>query len=284
MKVLCKNLFISKHREREREILTNKHTVLSPEKLYFSLGNLHLEPKIAVTMSDVTEIVNWTCDDVIKFVRDNQIEDLALLDTLKIQKIDGKTVLALNESDIRDIRLLGNDIHLGDAKRLWIVVRQLQRDNATSMANLGLIEREISCSGGGGGSGSPYNYSQHSHHSSHQSTHHHHHHHQPHQQHYHGACCSLDSCGNPDFERTSPPLSVDGRATSIKPEFFKTMISLCNVSRSNPLCFVKCNFYFLNLVVVVVVVAPIAYISLALVASITLIAPIAFVAHWSCFS
>lgn len=196
-------------------------------------------------MGDASDIVNWTCDDVIKYIKDNQIDDSVLLNTLRLQKIDGKTVLALNETDIRDIRLLSSHIHLGDVKRLWILVRQLQRDNTTSMTNLGLIERDNSCSGSGG---SPYNYSQHSHQSSHHHHHHHHqqqHQHQQHQQQFHGACCFLDSCGHPDFERTSPPLSVDGRATSIKPEFFKTMISLCNVSNQT----ISYNFSFFFVVV-----------------------------------
>lgn len=168
-------------------------------------------------MADVSDVTNWSCDDVIKHLKDNHIEDDELLSRLQFEGIDGKAVLALNETDIHDIRQSYSQIRLGVAKRFWIVVRQLQKDNASSLISLGLLEKESSaCST----STSPYNYS-------HAHSHAHHSHH-PHQ-HFHGPCCFLDSSCNPDMERTSPPLSVDGRATSIKPEFFKTMISLCNV-------------------------------------------------------
>lgn len=167
-------------------------------------------------MADVSDVTNWTCDDVIKHLEDNQVEHRELLSRVWRERIDGKAVLALNESDIRDIRQMHDPvIPLGEAKRLWILVHQLQRDNAAALVALGLLEKEPSAST----AANPYNYS-HSH-----APHAHH----PHQ-HYHGPCCYLDGSCNPDMERTSPPLSVDGRASSIKPEFFKTMISLCSVS------------------------------------------------------
>lgn len=154
------------------------------------------------------DVVNWSCEEVISHLKANQVNNETLFETIKREGIDGKIVLALNETDIRDIRTDGC-ILWGTAKRFSIIVRQLQKSNACAIANLGLTERDAVCSGS-----NPFHYSHHS-------THHHSH------SHHHGACCYLDSCGNPDMERTSPPLSVDGRASSIKPEFFKTMISLC---------------------------------------------------------
>lgn len=170
-------------------------------------------------MADVSDVTNWSCDDVIKHLEDNHINHPELLSRFRSEGIDGKAVLALNESDIRDIRQMHDTvIPLGEAKRLWILVHQLQRDNASALVALGLLEKEASASTGT--ATAAYNYS-HSH-----APHAHH----PHQHYHHGPCCYLDGSCNPDMERTSPPLSVDGRASSIKPEFFKTMISLCNVS------------------------------------------------------
>lgn len=140
------------------------------------------------------------------------------------EDLDGKCLLALNEVDIRDMRdKYGYKLRISDIKRFLLAVRVLQRDNASDLYELGLdsgissttltnnhcpsitsssINSVVNPSTCNHGSGATLFH----HHSmSCESGHHLHHH---------------------DYDRVSPPLSVDGRATSIQPEFFKTTISL----------------------------------------------------------
>lgn len=150
---------------------------------------------------DTLNVLNWTEDDIIQYLKREQICDIKFLQCVRDECIDGKSSLALSERDIRDLKLKYTYLRLGDLKHFWIAVRQLQKENHTNLVNLGLIE-------------SSFGYGSHS--QSHNHAHHHHH---------HFSCCS-DISGFHDMERISPPLSIDGRATSIKPEIFKTMISL----------------------------------------------------------
>lgn len=162
-------------------------------------------------MSDTSNVLNWTVDDVIVHLKNDQILacESEFLDLIKDDRIDGKSVLALNETDIRDFKLKYS-LRLGAMKHFWIVARQLQKQNHMNLVNLGLVETTAL--------GTNYmNLQQHCHIN--------HSHHANNQHHHHCSYCS-DISGFHDMERISPPLSVDGRATSIKPEIFKTMISL----------------------------------------------------------
>lgn len=160
-------------------------------------------------MSGVTlNVLNWTEDDVAQYLKREKISDTKFLQCIHDERVDGKSLLTLSEQDIRDLKLKYSTLRLGDLKHFWIAVRQLQKENQTNLVNLGIIESPQSTSFGG-------YISQH-----HQQQHSHAHHH-----HHHFSCCS-DISGFHDMERISPPLSIDGRATSIKPEIFKTMISL----------------------------------------------------------
>lgn len=150
--------------------------------------------------NDTLNVVNWTEDDVVQYLKREQISDTKFLQCVHGEGVDGKSLLALSERDVRDLKLKYSELRLGDLKHFWIAVRQLQKENHSNLVNLGIVETSF------GG------YTNHS-----QNAHHHHHH--------HFSCCS-EIGGYHDMERISPPLSVDGRATSIKPEIFKTMISL----------------------------------------------------------
>lgn len=151
-----------------------------------------------------TNVVDWTEKDVHQWAERAQIEDSILTKCIVDECLDGKSLLALNESDVRDL-CERHRMRLGNSKRFWIAVRLLQRDNHASLVNLGLVESSHHHTNGHVGG-----YHQ-------QSQMHHHHHHHAH--------CS--SCSDMhDMERNSPPLSIDGRATSIQPEVFKAMISL----------------------------------------------------------
>lgn len=167
-------------------------------------------------MSDTSNVLNWTIDDVIVHLKNDQILacELEFLHLIKDDRIDGKSLLALNETDIRDFKLKYS-LRLGAIKHFWIVVRQLQKQNHTNLVNLGLLETTTL------GTNYVNQQPQHCH-----INHSHHHHH-------HCSYCS-DISSYHDMERISPPLSVDGRATSIKPEIFKTMISLGK-------CKLECN-------------------------------------------
>lgn len=152
-----------------------------------------------------TNVVNWTEKDVQQWAKREQIDDTILKRCIIGEGLDGKCMLALNESDVRDLCERHN-LRMGHSKHFWIATRLLQRENHTSLVNLGLVEN-----------------------------HHQHHqqnvaiggfHHQSHMHHHHHHCSGCSDITMHDMERISPPLSIDGRASSIQPEVFKAMISL----------------------------------------------------------
>lgn len=180
----------------------------------FSDAHSNINSKNNNKMSTLN-VVHWTESDVIKWLR--QIDEIVSLSFIREERLDGKSLLALTEDDIRDLKTKYHSLRLGDWKHFWIAIRGLQKENYANLINLGLVEMNSGTDRGGGNGG----YSPHTNplHSSQQ--HHHHHHHN----HHHCSCCS-DFSGIHDMERISPPLSIDGCATSIPPEIFKTMISL----------------------------------------------------------
>lgn len=150
-----------------------------------------------------TNVVNWTEKDVQQWAKREQVDDTILVLCIIGEGMDGRCLLALNESDVRDLGVRHN-LRLGHTKHFWISVRLLQRENHNSLVNLGLLDNNVSIGG----------------------FHQHHHHHQSHI--HHCSDCSDITATMQDMERVSPPLSIDGRATSIKPEVSKAMISLGN--------------------------------------------------------
>lgn len=160
-------------------------------------------------------VINWTEDDVEEWSKREQINEFVYNACVRFEGLDGKSLLALTETDIQHFRMNTKGIRLGDLKHFWIAVRQLQKENHMNLISLGLIENSNSVSASGFISGcyhQPHTTSQ-----------------AIHLPHHHCSGCS-DISTMHDLERISPPLSIDGRASSIKPEVFKAAISLgeCN--------------------------------------------------------
>lgn len=153
-----------------------------------------------------TAAISWTVSQCIDWARQEQLND-RVIECIFRENIDGKCLLTLNETDIRDLRYKFNyKFRMCDIKHFSTAVRCLQRNNQSSLYYLGLI---INASAE---PTTPHNFhNQHQHNQSIQQQHH--------------SSADLIHLHN-DVERVSPPLSVDGRATCIRPEFFKTMISL----------------------------------------------------------
>lgn len=195
-------------------------------------------------------VQDWTTEQVVTWARDEENLSAIVTSCLQSEEIDGRTLLALTENDVRDLRYkLNYPLKFSDTKKLWISVRNVQRNNiyiiklldgscggnvdsgSVGIANVDdarLIDlhgtHPLTCTIGhnrnsfcnaaavSGGIG-----------------------------HVHGlslcAGAGLSAYGsfdashthhqfNNDSEKTTPPLSVDGRATNIPPEFFKTAMSL----------------------------------------------------------
>lgn len=166
-------------------------------------------------MANELSVIQWTRENVAEWAR-KECLNRKIIECIVKEDIDGKCLLTLCENDIKSLReKYAYGLTLGDMKRFWFSVRLVQKQNLTTLAYLGMLP---TTNGGDGlvGSGAV--------------GHHHHHHH--HQQHHHSLLSSLGTSyasGDINFseiERISPPMSIDGRATCIQPEFFKTMISL----------------------------------------------------------
>ena len=71
------------------------------------------------------DIESWNCDDVHKWLTENDFEDYATLFAKK-HKIDGSVLLTLTERDLRN-KPLELSV-LGDIKRLWRAIDRLQTD------------------------------------------------------------------------------------------------------------------------------------------------------------
>lgn len=162
-----------------------------------------------------SSVLTWTPEQSVEWCSRKHLSK-SIATCIMEEDMDGKCLLSLTEMDIRDLRdIYKHKLRISDIKRFLIAVRALQRDNASDLAELGLdsgfsasthhcpsITSSAINSGVHQTSG-PTLYHHHS--MSCESGHHLHHH---------------------EYDRVSPPLSVDGRATSIQPEFFKTTISL----------------------------------------------------------
>lgn len=147
---------------------------------------------------DNLNIIDWSVSNVTEWARSENLNDI-ILNCIECEQINGKCILLLNEYDLHELRekCKNCNLKLGHTKLFWLSIRNLQRINSDSLIYLGLQNSE-NVSIGLAGVGGP-NY----HHPS-----------------------SSDVVNYSEIDRISPPISIDGRATSIQPEFFKTMISL----------------------------------------------------------
>lgn len=139
-------------------------------------------------MGDVSGcIIDWTNEQVAQWAKSEHLSK-TIEELIIGEDIDGKCILCLEERDIHTFRdKYSYKLKFGDIKRFWIAIRLLQRDHQ-NLANL------FSFHDSG---------------------------HTPQQLHDIVHLNDIDS-----NNRISPPLSIDGRATTIQPELFKTFISL----------------------------------------------------------
>jgi hypothetical protein len=158
-------------------------------------------------------ILNWSVEKVAKFLKD-KIESSAVINAINEEKIDGKTLLLLNERDLEDLKLKYN-LLLGDLKRLTLICHKLQSENRNCLVYLGLIDNQSNLL-------STLVNPQHG--ISNQS-------HHP----YHTILTERNrQIHIQDVEQISPTNSVDGGSNCntavpigcIRPEFFKTVVSL----------------------------------------------------------
>lgn len=177
----------------------------------FSVDDI-LTDEFRFTKKMSENILNWNVEKVVKFIS-TKFDSSAVVSAIKEEKIDGKTLLLLNE---RDLYSLENkySIKLGDLKRLVLIINKLQSENRNCLVYLGLIDSQSNLVNT----------------LVHNPTHHHHNH-----QNYHQQPQNILTERNRllhDVERISPANSVDGSNlgnpafATCKPEFFKTVVSL----------------------------------------------------------
>lgn len=143
--------------------------------------------------------VEWNNVDVVEWGKKLGFST-EILQIFRDENVCGQSLLCLTEQDIISLKTVFNyhNLKLGDIKRIWSAVRQVQRANGHQTITY-LTESSYL----------------------HQGPHHH-----------HPAMLHHDSTGQFSdclTDRLTPPCSIDGRA-SCKPEFFKTIVSLgkCN--------------------------------------------------------
>ncbi|XP_029034262.1 sphingomyelin synthase related [Osmia lignaria lignaria] len=87
-------------------------------------------------MMTAKNIAEWTQKDVTKWLNDCGHEKF--VDSFLYHEIDGKVLLTLKEDDLK---LIAVNIHkIGDIKKLYINVKQLQRDNMAVLFELGCVD------------------------------------------------------------------------------------------------------------------------------------------------
>ncbi|CRK96351.1 CLUMA_CG009768, isoform A [Clunio marinus] len=153
-----------------------------------------------------SSILNHSVDEVYLFLKNQKVSE-TILNAIRSEKIDGKSLLILNE---RDIYRLEHKYHLlmGDMKRFTLVVNKIQQQNRQCLIYLGILDNQNNLITNllSHNVSTNANYSH------------------PH--------ASLFNPAESQIDRISPANSVDGSssgrqyATCIQPEFFKTTISL----------------------------------------------------------
>ncbi|XP_053952925.1 ceramide phosphoethanolamine synthase [Anastrepha ludens] len=175
----------------------------------------------------------WQVEDVVKWAKDREMH-FEVINCLAAEHIDGSDLLELSENDIHDFRYrLQYHLTMSDMKKLWVAVRTLQRSQlpVPSQSDGTFLQMNASVSPDDSLL-SPHKT----------------------QQHCSSGCYNIGTCscpltrttcsgasyysdacappppptlsGSAEGDNLSPPMSVDGRATNIPPELFKTAISL----------------------------------------------------------
>lgn len=81
-------------------------------------------------------VTDWTQNDVAKWLREAGHEKF--VDLFLDHEIDGKVLLTLKEDDLRSKGM--NIKKIGDVKRVYISIKQLQRDNLAVLFELGYVD------------------------------------------------------------------------------------------------------------------------------------------------
>uniref|UniRef100_A0A182WI08 SAM domain-containing protein n=1 Tax=Anopheles minimus TaxID=112268 RepID=A0A182WI08_9DIPT len=186
-------------------------------------------------------VLSWTCENVCEWARKERLSQ-CIIDWIAREDVDGRCLLAITEQDAHDLpEHCESQLRFGDIKRFWFATRLLQRlhlANGGPLGLAGLWTQDYSMNGSDI-STAPGHHPMHPHNHHHPSHHHHPggtphhpstsslHHHPQHASLLSSMGTSYGSVGYSysDLERISPPMSIDGCATCIQPEFFKTMIS-----------------------------------------------------------
>lgn len=153
-------------------------------------------------------VINWTNLDV----KDWLIKEKMSVDVISVityNVLDGPCILSLNERDFSENPI--NTLQLRDRKRLFLIVKCLQKQNQTAMIQLGLAEPLIKHYTsanvnfmGSNLSNLGYDVGR-------------------------GVNDCREQLNNNEFEpdAQSRPASEDGRASRLKPEVWKAFLSLC---------------------------------------------------------
>jgi hypothetical protein len=152
--------------------------------------------------NESNSVLNLTVDEVYLYLKREKVSE-SIVNAVRHEKIDGKSLLILNE---RDIYRLEHKYHLllGDLKRFSLAVNKVQQQNRQCLIYLGILDNQNNLITNLVSHNPPAANYQH-----------------------HPSIYSQEST----IERISPANSVDGSnsgqyATCIQPEFFKTTISL----------------------------------------------------------
>lgn len=81
-------------------------------------------------------VIEWTCIDVKIWLIRNGYEEYA--DLFYFHEIDGKVLLTLKEEDLKSSILSIKKI--GAIKKLYLTIKQLQRDNVAALFDLGYMD------------------------------------------------------------------------------------------------------------------------------------------------
>lgn len=156
------------------------------------------------------EVVNWTCDDVRNYLQQEEMSQ-SVKDFCSAQEIDGQCLLALVERDFYESPF--HKLTFGERKKFYLLVKALQRDSRSWMIALGLCGV---CSFNATSANIHFAGTNLSHLG------------------YNGSVKSTtaDCAENVNYhesETLSRLGSEDGRASRLKPEIWKTFLSLCYV-------------------------------------------------------
>lgn len=81
-------------------------------------------------------VIEWTSTDVMRWLQETGYEEYATL--FYEHDIDGKVLLMLKEEDLKSDIMNINKI--GVIKKLYLAIKQLQRDNVTVLFDLGYMD------------------------------------------------------------------------------------------------------------------------------------------------